>query len=194
MATLGKGGMRTFHSEEPLRANALLSLSLLSHLRLEGQAPSSKTSNLEGVHRAIAYLYRQGGLFDLAEKEYEEELRWNPLEGESRLRLGLYWLGRGDRERARQNLEVASRVRQDSPKADQQIGQGWLELADFPKAESSLSSAIQDDPVDPFNHQLLAEVYERTGRVDMAQKERRLFGELSIKTGNVLTDAVPERE
>jgi Tfp pilus assembly protein PilF len=150
--------------------------------------------DLEGAHRAIADLYWQGGLFDLAEKEYEEELRWNPLEGESRLRRGLYCLGRRDHERARQGLEVASQVRQDSPKAYQEIGLAWLELADFPEAESSLSRAIQGDPIDPFNHQLLAEVYERTGRVDMAQKERKLVQELSRKTGSVLTDAVTERE
>jgi tetratricopeptide (TPR) repeat protein len=48
--------------------------------------------DLEGAHRAIADLYWQGGMLDLAEKEYEEELRWHPLDGESRLRLGLYWL------------------------------------------------------------------------------------------------------
>jgi tetratricopeptide (TPR) repeat protein len=150
--------------------------------------------DLEGAHRAIADLYWQGDFFDLAEKEYEEELRWNPLEGESRLRLGLYWLGRGDGQRARQDLEVASRVIQDSPKAYQELGQAWLALADFPKAESSLSRAVQGDPIDPFNHQLLAAIYERTGRVDMAQKERKLFQELSTRTGNVLTDAARQRQ
>jgi hypothetical protein len=69
MVTLREGGMRTFYSEEPLRANALLSLSPLFHLRLEGQPPSKKLSDSKGVHRAVADLYRQGGLFDPAEKE-----------------------------------------------------------------------------------------------------------------------------
>jgi tetratricopeptide (TPR) repeat protein len=150
--------------------------------------------DLEGAHRAIADLYWQGQQFDLAEKEYEQELFWNPLDGPSRVRVGLYWLRRGDGERARQDLEVASRARQDSAKAYQELGQGWLALADFPKAESSLNRAIEGDPLDAFNHQLLAEVYERTGRLEMAQKERKLFQELSAKAGNVLTDAVRQRE
>lgn len=77
--------------------------------------------------------------------------------------------------------------------ADQQIAQEWSQLADSPKAESPLNDGIQDDPVDPFNRQLLVEVCERTGRADKAQKERKLFGVLSTKSGNVLTDAVPER-
>lgn len=52
--------------------------------------------DLEGASRAIADLYSQDGFFDEAEKEYEEELRWHPLDGTSRLKVGVYCLERGD--------------------------------------------------------------------------------------------------
>ena len=57
--TLGEGSMRTLCSGEPLRVNALPSLSPLLHLRLEAQAPFKKLSGSKGVHRAVPDLYRQ---------------------------------------------------------------------------------------------------------------------------------------
>jgi tetratricopeptide (TPR) repeat protein len=162
---------------------------------IEYREALTRKPDIEGVHRAIADLYWAGGLFGEAEKEYEEELRWNPLDSESRLQLALYSFGRGYPERARQNLEVPSRVKQHSSHAYPRIGQARLGLGDFAKGESPLDRAILGDPADPFTYQLLGKVYQRMGRVDTPQRGRESFPGSSPKAGNLSTEEItkPQR-
>ena len=120
-------------------------------------------------------------------RESMKEVQVTPLDDRSHLRLGEYSLSRGDVRRAIEHLQLSIRANPESGEAYRTLGQAWLAQGEFVKAESSLSSAVERDPSDPLSHQSLAEVYDRLGKPDLAEKERELFHTLSsAKAGSSL--------
>jgi hypothetical protein len=47
-----------------------------------------------------------------------------------------------------------------------------------------LAAAAKQSPDDPLTHHLLAELYRRTHRGELAQQEESLFQKLTAATGN----------
>jgi len=147
---------------------------------LEYRKALERKPDLEGAHRGIADLYWEQGAFDRAAREYEAELRFFPLDDHAQVKVGEYWLAQGDAVRAIiQYLEPAVRVNIDSGEGFRALGQAWMQRGDLAKAESSLKAAIQRDPLDPISHRLLAEVYRKTARPELAESEYNLMERLS---------------
>lgn len=143
----------------------------------------AREPRLEGIHRAIGEIYRQGGEFELARKEYESEIGVNPLDDVAHLRLGQYWLAKGEVNRAAAHLDLAGRINKDSFEAHRDLGQVGLARGDSAYAEPLLKTAVQQNPDDPLIHRILAELYRRTNRPDLARQELDLFRKLSSASG-----------
>jgi Tfp pilus assembly protein PilF len=70
-------------------------------------------------------------------------------------------------------------VNKNSWEAHRDLAQVWLARGDYVKAESLLKTAVQQNPDDPLAHRILAELYRRTNRPDLAGRELDLFHKLS---------------
>jgi tetratricopeptide (TPR) repeat protein len=145
---------------------------------LQYQRALSLKPNLEGAHRAMGEIYWQQRQFALAAKEFEAELRVNPMDEESNRRLGEYWVTKGDPARAISYLNTALAVHTQSPSEVYHfLGVANLSEGKLAQAEAALKLAIRDDPREPSNHHLLMQVYLRKGKPEQAAKERALFEE-----------------
>lgn len=152
----------------------------------------AEKANIEGVHRAIGNLYWQGREFERARPEYEAELRSFPLDEEANVRLGQYWLVKGDAGRAERFLDTVLLVDKSSAEAHRDLAQIWLLRGDNAKAESFLKSALRESSDDPLTHRLLAELYERTGKLDLAKQEKDIAQKLS-STGRKEEETPPRK-
>ena len=128
----------------------------------------------------MGVLYWQQRNYDLAARQFEAELRLNPLDDLSNLRLGEYWLAKTKPSIAITYLRSALANRTAT------AGEAWhfLGLADLDqqhsrKAALAFQRAAQINPQDPSNYQILMRVYEQIGRPDLAEKERLLLEKLS---------------
>ncbi|MGH9450079.1 MAG: tetratricopeptide repeat protein [Terriglobia bacterium] len=74
---------------------------------LEYQRALQRDPRVERVHRAMGELYWQERHFDLAAEQFTAELRVNPLDAESNLRIGEYRLAKGNAAEAIPFLQTA---------------------------------------------------------------------------------------
>jgi tetratricopeptide (TPR) repeat protein len=141
----------------------------------EARQALQRNPNLEGAHRIIGEVYWQEKSFDPAARQFEAELRINPLDGESNLRLGEFWLAKGNASKATGYLYTALPQRAGAPgEADHFLGEAAIAQRDYPAAIANLERAVEANPGDPSNHQLLAQVYRATGQPESASREDRL--------------------
>jgi tetratricopeptide (TPR) repeat protein len=132
--------------------------------------------NLEGAHRAIGEIYWQQRQFPLAAKEFEAELRLNPMDEESNRRLGEYWVAKGDPARAISYLNAGLAVHTQNPgEVYHFLGLADLSEGNLAKSEAALKLAIRAKPREASNYRLLMQVYLRMGKTDQAAKERDLY-------------------
>jgi tetratricopeptide (TPR) repeat protein len=141
----------------------------------EARQALKRNPNLEGPHRLIAEIHWDEKHLDLAAREFEAELRANPLDPESNLRLGEFWLAKSDAPNALPLLRLALALGAGLPgEAHHFLGEAELARRDYAKALGDLRQAVQENPGDPANHQLLAQVYQATGQAELAAREERL--------------------
>ena len=141
----------------------------------EAREALKRDPGVEGGHRLIAEVFWQEKGFDEAAKEFQAELQINPLDAESNLRLGEIRLAKGDSAGALSFLNTALSQNSGSPgEVYHFLGEAKLAQHDYGQAAADLERAAQENPADPTNHQLLAEVYRATGRLDLAAKEEQL--------------------
>jgi tetratricopeptide (TPR) repeat protein len=141
----------------------------------EAKQALKRDPNLEGAHRLIAEIYWDQKHFDVAAKEFQAELQINPLDPESNLRLGEFWLAKSDAAKALPFLRTAVTLGGGGPgEARHFLGAAELAQRDFAEAAADLQQAVQENPGDAANHQLLEQLYEATGQSRLAAKEERL--------------------
>ncbi len=139
----------------------------------------ARAPRLEGLHRMIGDIYWQRKDYDQARKEYESEILVTPLDDDSHLRLGQYWLAKGKLDQATAHLELAAGINKNSSEAHRDLARIRLIEGDTAHAEPLLKKAAQEKPDDLFTHQLLAELYQRTNRPDLAKQELELSRRLA---------------
>lgn len=154
-----------------LKAEALTWQSRDSAALLEYQRALDRNPNLEGVHSAMGEIYWGEHQFALAAREFEVEIKLNPLDSLANLRLGEYWLANGKTDTARGYLLRAA-------SADK-TGEAWHFLgiaainSKLPEtAIGYFEQAERLNPDDPSNHQFLMKLYLQTGRLDRAEAEK----------------------
>jgi len=156
---------------ESLQAQGHVNAALLEYKRALEIKP-----DLEGAHVARGEIYWQMHNFDRASREFDAELRLNPVDGTANLRLGEYWLGKGKLDLARGYLHTALQNH------TAEAGEAWhflgvAELAEqhFRQAEIALQNAVKANPEVPSNYQVLMQDYERMGRPREARAQKELF-------------------
>jgi Flp pilus assembly protein TadD len=141
----------------------------------EARQALQRNPDLESAHRLIGDAYWREKWFDLAAKEFQAELQISPLDGESNLRLGEFWLAKGDAPKAVPYLSTALLQRAGSPgEVNHFLGEAALNEREYAAAVTDLKRAVEENPADPANHQLLARAYRATGQPDLAATEDRL--------------------
>ncbi len=141
----------------------------------EAKQALKRDPNLEGAHRLIAEIYWDQKHFDVAAKEFQAELRMNPLDPESNLRLGEFWLAKSEAAKALPFLRIAVALGIGAPgEAHHFLGEAELGEHDYAKAAADLQQAVQENPGDAANHRLLAQLYQATGQSELAAKEEEL--------------------
>jgi tetratricopeptide (TPR) repeat protein len=141
----------------------------------EAQQALKRNPTLEGAHHLIAEIYWEEKHFDAAAREFQAELQINPLDPESNLRLGEFWLAKSDASKAVPFLNQAVALGTGDPgEAHHFLGEAELAQRDYSKAAADLEKAVQENPADPSNHQLLAQLYRATGQPELAAGEDRL--------------------
>ena len=146
----------------------------------------------EGAHRLIAEVFWQEKGFDVAAREFQAELQVNPLDPESNMRLGEIWLANGDPNKAISFLNTALPQHPGSPgEVYHFLGEAKLARRDYAQAAADLERASQENPADPANHQLLAEVYRATGQLDLAAKEEQLSRTSTVASPSPSEKQVP---
>ncbi|HEV2419948.1 MAG TPA: tetratricopeptide repeat protein [Terriglobia bacterium] len=163
-----------------LKAQALEWQGSTSGALLEYQRALEVNPQLEGAHRSIGEIYWKERHFDLAAREFEAELRLNPLDFPANLRLGEYNLAKGNPQAASAYLHSALA----SHPAKTEEAWHFLGLADLAQhhlsgAEADLQHAVQANPQDPSNYQLLMQVYSQMGQPRLAEKQKELFEKFS---------------
>lgn len=152
---------------------------------LEYQRALDLKPDLEDAHRAIGAIYWQQRNFDQAARQFEAELKLNPLDSLSNLRLGEFWLAKEQPGKAGDYIRSA--IANHTAKS----GEAWhfLGIADlnqkrFTQAIEDLEQAVRVDPREPSNHQVLIQLYEQTGKPDLAAKEKHLVQKLTPASNN----------
>jgi tetratricopeptide (TPR) repeat protein len=141
----------------------------------EAREALQRDPSLEGAHRIMGEVFWREKAFDSAEREFESELQINPLDGISNLRLGEFWLAKSDVQQAGPFLRAALQQRAGAPgEADHFLGEAALAERDYSTAATDFERAAKENPSDPANHRLLAEVYRATGQPDLAAREEHL--------------------
>ncbi|MGH9402986.1 MAG: tetratricopeptide repeat protein [Terriglobia bacterium] len=163
-----------------LKAQALEWQGGASGALLEYQRALQIEPHLEGAHRSMGEIYWKERNFDLAARQFEAELRVNPLDNLANLRLGEYWLAEGKPRIAK--LYLHSALANHTPKA----GEAWrfLGLAELAQhhlreAVAALQHAAQANPQEPSNYQLLMQAYSQMGQPHLAEEQKELFEKFS---------------
>ncbi len=150
---------------------------------LQYQKALNLKPDLEGVHGAMGEIYWQQRQFALAAKEFQAELRLDPLDEESNRRLGEYWVAKGDPVQAISYLNAALAVHTQSlGEVYHFLGLADLSQGNITNAEAALKLAVRANPRERSNYRLLMQVYLRMGKTDQAAKERALFEKYTATT------------
>lgn len=146
---------------------------------LEYQRALDQKPDLEGVHRAMGVIAWQQRNFEQAARQFEAELKLNSLDSLSNLRLGEYWLAKGQPSMAGGFLNSA--IHDHTAKAGEAwrfLGIAEMDLKHFDQATKALEQAARINPKDPSNHQMLMQIYQQTGQPGLAAKEKLLLEQL----------------
>lgn len=148
---------------------------------LEYQRALEKKPDLEGVHSAMGAIYWGERHFDLAARQFEAEIKLDPMDYLSNLRLGEYSLANGKADTAQGYLLRAA-------PADK-TGEAWhflgIAAINLKQAETAIHDfqrAARLSPDDPSNHQYLMNLYRQTGCLSQAETERSTLQNLEKST------------
>ena len=123
------------------------------------------------AHRLLGEIALAKGDVPGAVAELEQEVRVNPLDGETYNRLGDAYLRSGQLDRAQQALDRAVLLEPDASGPYILLGKTMLEQNDPVMAAMYLKHAEAMDPSNPMTHMLLGRAFAVSGRKDDAQRE-----------------------
>jgi len=131
-------------------------------------------AHLPLAHRLLGEIALAKGDVPAAVTELEQEVRVNPLDGETYNRLGDAYLRGGQLDRAQQALDRAVLLEPDASGPYILLGKTMLEQHDPVMAAMYLRHAETMDPSNAMTHMLLGRAYAVSGRKEDAQREFQL--------------------
>jgi tetratricopeptide (TPR) repeat protein len=138
--------------------------------------------NLPLAHRLLGEIDLAKGDLAGALTELEQEIRVNPLDGETYNRLGDAYLRAGQLDRAQTALDRAVLLEPDSSGPFILLGKTLLEQHDPVMAAMYLKHAESMDPSNAMTHMLLGRALAVSGRKDEAQREFQIVEKMQGAT------------
>lgn len=135
------------------------------------------------AHRLLGEIALAGGDVAGALTELEQEVKVNPLDGETYNRMGDAYLRSGDLKNAQQALDRAVLLEPDASGPFILLGKTLLEQHDPVMATMYLKHAETMDPSNPMTHMLLGRAFAISGRKDDAQREFQIVQKMQGGTG-----------
>lgn len=135
------------------------------------------------AHRLLGEIALAKGDVPGAMIELEQEVRVNPLDGETYNRLGDAYLRSGQVDRAQQALDRAVLLEPDASGPYILLGKTMLEQHDPVMAAMYLQHAEAMDPSNAMTHMLLGRAYAVSGRKDDAQREFQIVQKMQGASG-----------
>lgn len=140
-------------------------------------------AHLPLAHRLLGEIALAQGDVPGAVTELEQEIRVNPLDGETYNRLGDAYLRSGQLDGARQALDRAVLLEPDASGPYILLGKTLLEQHDPVMATMYLQRAEAMDPSSRMTHMLLGRAFAISGRKDDAQREFQIVEKMQGATG-----------
>jgi predicted Zn-dependent protease len=135
------------------------------------------------AHRLLGEIALAEGDAARALTELEEEIKVNPLDGETYDRMGDAYLRGGQPARAQQALDRAVLLEPDASGPYILLGKAMLEQHDPVMATQYLKHAEAMDPSNTMTHMLLGRAFAVSGRKDDAQREFQLVQKMQGAPG-----------
>lgn len=136
---------------------------------------------LPDVYSYLGQAQMASGDMNAARDAFEKELKSNPNDFESNVRLAVLLKQDGNYDRARELLNRALLVRPKDPGALYQVGATYLAAGDMNRAVSSLEALVKEYPDFLEPHVSLAQVYYRLRRKEDGDREREIVQKLKAE-------------
>lgn len=132
-------------------------------------------------HTRLGDLLKTRGRLRSASYEYEKALGFDPGSPLISTRLASVLNGSGETDRALGILDPLTEIYPENMDIYLVLGRIYLEKENMQKAEESYKTAISINPFDPEIHTALVLIYEKSGRKDEAEREKKILNILSQK-------------
>ena len=130
---------------------------------------------LPEAHIALADIYTSNSKPDEALAECQKELELNPDSSAAKTRIGRIYLQQRDPEKAIPYLQEALRQNPDDANATADLGSAMELRGDTARAIVEYQKAIKLDPSLNRLHYVLARLYRKMEKPDLAERENQLF-------------------
>ncbi|HEV2401265.1 MAG TPA: tetratricopeptide repeat protein [Candidatus Sulfotelmatobacter sp.] len=137
--------------------------------------------SLPDVYSYLGQAQMASGDMNAARDAFEKELKSNPNDFESNVRLAVLLKQDGNYDRARELLNRALLVRPKDPGALYQVGATYLAAGDMNRALTSLEALVKEYPDFLEPHVSLAQVYYRLRRKEDGDREREIVQKLKAE-------------
>jgi tetratricopeptide (TPR) repeat protein len=134
-------------------------------------------------HTRLGDLLGARGRLRSASYEYEKALGFDPGSPLISTRLASALNASGETDRALGILDPLLEFYPENVDIHLVLGRIYLQLGNLPKAGESYLAAVSINPFDPEVHTALAAIYEKQGRTEEADRERKVLEILTQKDG-----------
>jgi predicted Zn-dependent protease len=169
-----------------------------AELTTQAEAAAQKAVQLDPriplAHRLLGEIDLANGDVASALTHLQQELRVNPLDGETYDRMGDAYVRSGQYANAQQVLDRAVLLEPNASGPYILLGKALLEQHDPVTAAMYLERAEKIDPSNPMIHMLLGRAFTTAGRKDDANREFELLQKLQARTAAASTSATEERQ
>lgn len=141
----------------------------------EYQAALAADPGLPEIRIALADFHASNSNLPEALALCEKELELNPLSTAAKLRIGRIYIGLRQAEKGIPYIEEALKNDPNDPDVHADLARGLELLDDTPRAIAEYSRALQLDPSLNRLHYVLARLYRKIGKPELAQREYEVF-------------------
>jgi tetratricopeptide (TPR) repeat protein len=141
----------------------------------EYQAALTADPSLPEVHIALADIYMANSKAEEALAECQKELELSPNSSAAKSRIGRIYVQERDAGKAIPYLQQALAQDPDDANARADLAQALEMGGDTERAIVEYRRALKLDPAVNRIHYILARLYNKTGKPDLAERERQLF-------------------
>ncbi|MBP6930104.1 tetratricopeptide repeat protein [Patescibacteria group bacterium] len=161
----------------------LVAMSLLCLLVLSGMVWGGKQTQEWIVARKQAQEAEKLAQTQAQWEEARAAISQQAKSARDALSLGQQFQANGEAREAVAAYEIAVQIEPNWRDALLCLGQAYTAIKEYDKAEETLEHALRIDPINPTTHNLLASLYQKTGRGTLASTALKKADQLASETG-----------